>query len=131
MIMDRIYHPYYEWEDYLNGMYNLPDKKEENKLISLSIEVLTNTDLFLDICKEVLNNWKIASLVNMTNKQCNRKAWLGQASCSLKYNVPEICTRIAWGELSNSERFEADQVADKIINSFEVNYENKSTELHF
>ena len=29
--MERVYYPYYEWEDYLNGMYDILDKKEENK----------------------------------------------------------------------------------------------------
>jgi hypothetical protein len=111
-------------------MYEFPKQKDEQKYISLAIDVLTNNTLFFNICKEVLINWKISSRVNLTNKQCNRKAWLGQACCNFKYKVPEICTRIAWGKLSINQQNEANKIAEQVINSFELNYEKKDTELY-
>ncbi|CAB4165180.1 hypothetical protein UFOVP916_64 [uncultured Caudovirales phage] len=126
----QIYHPYNLWEDYINGMYKFPKQQDEEKYILLAIEMLTNKELFLNTCKEVLINWTISSSVNLTNKQCNRKAWLGQASCNFKYKVPEICTRIAWGKLSIEQQNEANKIAEQVINSFELNYEKQDTELY-
>ena len=128
--MKQFYKEYYYWEDYINGMYNIPKVIEQKKYILLSIKMLSNEDLFLETCKEVLINWKISTKVNLTNKQCNRKAWLGQASCNFKYKVPEICTRFAWKELSINQQQKANKIAELIINNFELNYEKKDIELY-
>jgi hypothetical protein len=128
--MKQFFKEYNYWEDYINGMYEFPNPKDEQKFILLAIDMLTNNELFFNTCKEVLINWKISSRVNLTNKQCNRKAWLGQASCNFKYKVPEICTRIAWGKLSINQQNEANKIAEQVINSFELNYEKQDTELY-
>jgi len=128
--MKQFYKEYNYWEDYINGMYEFPKQKDEEKYILLAIEMLTNNELFLNTCKEVLINWTISSRVNLTNKQCNRKAWLGQASCNFKYKVPEICTRIAWGKLNINQQNEANKIAEQVINSFELKYEKQDTELY-
>lgn len=128
--MKQFYKEYIYWEDYINGMYDLHKKEDEDYLVSNAIKLLTRKDLFLDTCKNVVLNWKISSMVNLTNKQCNRKAWLGQASCSFKYKVPESCTRIAWGKLSLIDKVEANKIAQSVINSFELNYERKDIKLY-
>ena len=87
-------------------------------------------ELFLNTCIEVIENWTISTKVNLTNKQCNRKAWLGQASCNYKYKVPEILTRIAWSKLDIIQQYEANEIAQKVINSYELNYEKKDTKLY-
>lgn len=128
--MKQFYKEYNHWEDYINGMYESYNQKDENKFISLALKMLTNKELFLNTCKEVLIKWPISSKVNLTNKQCNRNAWLGQATCNFKFNVPEICTRLAWGKLSKDQQLTANKIADKIINSFELSYEKKDRELY-
>ncbi len=127
--MKQFYKEYNYWEDYINGMYEFPNNEHEEKQVSLAIEVLSNKYLFMSICKEVLINWPISSKVNLTNKQCNRNAWLGQAACNYKYNVPEICTRTAWSKLSIEKQNEANDIANKVINSFELNYGKQDTEV--
>ena len=52
--MKQYFESYIFWEDYINGMYDAPNKIEEESFISKAIEVLSNTDLFLSTCKEVL-----------------------------------------------------------------------------
>lgn len=128
--MNQFYEQYIYWEDYINGMYEIPKNKDEKKYIELAIEILSNKELFYNTCKDLLSAWTISSKVNLTNKQCNRKAWLGQACCNFKYNVPEICTRIAWGKLSILQQNEANAIAQQIINSFELNYEKQNNELY-
>jgi hypothetical protein len=129
--MIQVFAEYIYWEDYINGMYEIPKKEEEELYVLSAINMLSNKELFLNTCKELLGQWRISSNVNLTNKQCNRKAWLGQAACNFKYKVPELCTRIAWSRLNQETQQEANNVADKIINSFEVNYENKNTKLYY
>jgi hypothetical protein len=128
--MKQFYSEYENWEDFKNGMYNIPEYKNEDRLVSLAIELLTDNELFLNTCKLILKEWPISSKVNLTNTGCNRRAWLGQAACCYKFNVPEMCTRIAWGKMSMNQQSIANSIADKIINSFEVNYERQNTELY-
>lgn len=127
--MKQFYAEYIYWEDYINGMYEIP-KNTDEKLVLLAIELLSNKELFLNICIEVVKNWVISSKVNLTNKNCNRKAWLGQASCSFKYKIPEIYTRIAWNRLTEIQQIEANKIAEKVINNFETNYESKNKKLY-
>ena len=129
--MNQFYSHYENWEDFKNGMYCISKQSNEKELINNAIVILSDNDMFFETCKELLQNWPISIKVNLTNRQCNRKAWLGQAACSYKFNVPEILTRISWGKLSKIKQFQADQIALKIINYFELTYENKNKELRF
>ena len=99
--MKLVFEHYEKREDFKNGMYDAPKSEDEESLCLLAIKLLSNKEMFLIACKDVLNQWRISSSVNLTNTGCNRRAWLGQASCSLKHNVPEICTRIAWSRLTD------------------------------
>lgn len=122
--MKQKYYPYYEWEDFLNGMYNTSLHSENS--VSNSIIVLSNSDLFDLILNEVINNWKISSDQNLSNKYCNRQAWLGQSACSYYYKSPEISTRVAWATLTNKQRYYANKVANKWIRI----YENKNKQFY-
>ena len=128
--MKQYFEQYTFWEDYLNGMYEIPLKSDGDGLVILSIKMLTDKELFLSTCKDILINWPISTMVNLTNKQCNRRAWLGQAACNYRFKVPEICTRIAWSKLTPIQQFEASLIAEKIIINFEMNYEKENTELY-
>lgn len=128
--MEQYFAEYIYWEDYINGMYEIPEKKDIDRFVIMAVIMLTDLDLFITTCKSVTNNWIISTNVNLTNTSCNRKAWLGQACCSYEFKVPEICTRIAWSKLSVLQQNEANNIAEKIINSFELNYERKNIELY-
>jgi hypothetical protein len=125
--------PYYAeytlWEDYNNGMYDTIVVNEE-ELINEAMLVLCNPKLFLTICYDVLKYWEIASKVNLTNVNSNRRAWLGQAACSYYKNVPETLTRKAWSQMSDLQRYQANCIADKIIKLFEMSYEKKDRKLY-
>ena len=129
--MKQYFSHYENWEDYKNSMYSIEKKDNEQQLVNNAIIMLSDNNMFYETCKEVLLIWTISSRVNLTNMQCNRKAWLGQAACNFKFNVPEILTRVAWGKLSYTKQYKADEIALKIINHFELTYENKNTKLHF
>jgi len=130
--MKQFFADFHVWEDYINGMYEIPDI-EENKGIQITnaIKILSDNLLFDELCRLVLEEWIVSSKVNLTNTSCNRRAWLGQAACSYKFNVTETCTRIAWGILNEQERISANAIADKWIKKFESKYENENRKIHF
>ena len=124
--MKQVFYPYWDWEDYKNGMYDLTDNQEQ--LIGLSKELLCNSDEFKLIALKVISEWSISTAVNLTNKSCNRRAWLGQASCSYKHKAPEVLTRIAWSQMTETERTEANKTADKCIREYETILRNGKRE---
>ena len=129
--MNQVYSEYTFWEDYNNGMYDTRyNLEQEEELIAKSISLLTNPNLFLTVCYDVVLFWDVATKINLTNVNCNRRAWLGQAACNYYYKVPEILTRRAWSQLSETQRNEANKIADKIIKIFERNYEKKDRKLY-
>lgn len=128
--MKQFFEKYTLWEDYLNGMYDPCSKSNEDTYIGMSIYLLTNCNLFLETCKSILIEWPISSSVNLTNKACNRKAWLGHAACSYKYKATEIHTRIAWSKLTVDQQNNANRIAELIIKKFEKDYEEKNKKIH-
>lgn len=124
--MKQIYKPYWEWEDFINGMYDTSKKENELFLINESKKLLTNIDLFFNVSLKVINEWKISTDVNLSNKNQNRNSWIGQSACFFNHKCPEILTRLAWGKLNDREKIEANLVAKKIIKI----YETKNRKIH-
>ena len=120
--MKQFFASYIDWEDYQNGMYadDLPENKDE--LFNKAIDLLSNPCLFYESAKEMVKNWPISSEHNLTNSNMNRKAWIGQAACCYKFGIPEIITKEAWKNMQDSQRIEANAVANSIINEYEINY---------
>jgi len=123
--MKQIYHKYTEWEDFQNGMFET-DVKNKEELILKAIQLLSNEVDFYDTSIKVLKDWKIASDVNLTNKNSNRQSWVGQAACCYAFGTPEILTRKAWNSLCDTDKIKANIVADKIIKI----YERRHFEIH-
>ena len=123
--MIQIYYKYTEWEDFQNGMFETKFKNED-ELILKAAKLLSNEIEFYNTSLKVLDNWKISSDVNLSNKNSNRQSWIGQAACCFAFKVPELITRKAWNTLDNKTKIEANLIADKIIRI----YERKYFELH-
>lgn len=120
--MNRIYHPYYKWECYLNGMYS----SDSTGTADQAILVLSDCELFDHVLGEVIYKWKFSAQEHLSNKAINRQAWCGQVACCYYYNVPETQTRIAWKMISDIQRYKANTIADKHIK----NYEKKNRAIH-
>lgn len=124
--MEQIYIEYQKWEDYLCGMYNTNDVIDKDKKVINAINLLSNPTEFYKACQLLINDWKNSSDVNLSNRNQNRKAWLGAAACMYKHEVPEYLTRIAWSLLNKQVQDLANKIAEKIINE----YETKNREIH-
>tara|TARA_R110000787_G_scaffold161960_2_gene275324 strand:- start:1119 stop:1517 length:399 start_codon:yes stop_codon:yes gene_type:complete len=119
--MIQIYYKYTEWEDFQNGMFETKFKNED-ELILKAAKLLSNEIEFYNTSLKVLDNWKISSDVNLSNKNSNRQSWIGQAACCYAFGVPEILTRKAWNGLDNTIKIKANLIADKIIKVYERKY---------
>lgn len=124
--MKQIFEPYWKWEDFNHGMYEPPSASALPQLCSKAMGILADHEAFAVACVRVCAEWPVATAVNLTNVSTNRRAWLGQAACSLVHGVPEIATRAAWKELTDEQRVQANRIADEAIRE----YESKSRGVH-
>lgn len=122
--MKQIYRPYWDWEDYQNGMWRKETKEYEEKELPLIIEFTGDHNKYGEAMIEVINNWKFSCEHNLSNKSINRRAWVGHAACCIKFGWPEYLVRSAWKELSNTQRFLANKQADKAIKIWLTKFSN-------
>lgn len=88
--MKRIYHPFWDWEDYKAGMWN---KSKNKDLLQKAIEFTGNAELYGSYMFRITDEWPISCEHNLTDLSQNRKAWLGHAACCLAIGCPEDITR--------------------------------------
>lgn len=125
----QFYAPYFEWEDYKAGMYNLVNVIDKDIKVMNAISLLSNKQEFFQVSSQMVKDWEIAAKVNLTNHNQNRRAWIGAASCMYKHNVPEFLTRVAWNLLNKEDQDRANDAAEDVIKIFEnkLNYHNVQT----
>lgn len=115
--MKKVWHPYTKWECYKNGMWKTINGNKRKVLLDRAIEFTNNTDLFGSYMLEVIKLWPITCEHHLSDVNSNRKAWLGQASCSLAIQCPEDITRQAWGLLTQDLQ---DRSNNKALSAIEI-----------
>lgn len=120
--MDRIWHPYWLWEDYKNGFYKSECEYDKEKQIELSQKLFENTQEFKKILKKVVDEWQYSCEHNLTNESMNKIAYLGQAACAYKYKISNDISREGYNNLTKKEKLEADKIAEKIYNRWLTRY---------
>ena len=123
--MERIFHHFNKWEDYLNGMWRTVSKDEEARILPLAIEFTGNAELYGAAMLRVIDEWPIACEHNLTNTQINRQAWLGHSACCIEFGWPEYLVRQAWHQLSQQQQDEANEKASLAISIFEKKQKEK------
>lgn len=122
MKIKQVYIPYWEWEDWKNGMWSKSDN--ESELLKLAIEFTGDYLKYGQAMKEVIIAWPKTMLNSLTNNSINKRAFLGHCAVSFKLSIPEYITRMAWKELSDKQRHNADKIAQETINNWIKDYEN-------
>ncbi len=80
---------------------------------------------------EVIKKWPVTCEHHLTDKNSNRRAFVGHAAAAMHLNLPEYITRMAWGKLSTTQQDLANQKADEAIYLWEKLYEHrKSVSIH-
>jgi hypothetical protein len=110
----QVWIPYYEWEDYLNGMWN-KSVNNEPELLAKAIEFTSNHILYGSAMIRVIDAWPKTMINSLTNKSINQKAFVGHCAVSFELGIPEYITRKAWKELTDKQRVLADNEALKAI----------------
>ena len=90
--------------------YSLVDKSES---------LLKDKHLFLNQGLKMISTWVISSEENLTKSSINKRAWIGQATCSFTHKANDIMTKEAWARLTFTEKVEANKIADLIIKEYE------------
>ena len=123
--MERIFHPYWLWEDHINGFYETDNKNKNDKIKSVlklfSSEYLTRK--YMDL---VLIEWVYSCEHNLTNPNLNKVAYIGQAACCLFDNVPSLVTMNAWKMVDVYDRIRSDEIANQTINKWIQNQKSRN-----
>jgi len=116
--VERVYVPYWDWEDFQNGMWRKLPKDQEQEMLQRAIEFTGNHLLYGEAMGRAIREWKNTMLNSLTNIGMNRRAFLGHCACSLEFNCPEYITRAAWKHLTEEQRRKADKEAQTRIDQY-------------
>lgn len=119
--VSRIYIRYQEWEDYHAGMWRTKVENEE-ELLQLSIEFTGDWKKYGKAMKKVIRAWPNTMLNSLTNPSTNQRAFLGHCAVTWQLGIPEYITRMAWKELTDQQRIDADAIAQKTIDEWKEKY---------
>lgn len=97
--MERIYHPYWLWEDYKNGFFDNVSGEQKKQLQLKVIEMFENEQLTIENMNYVVDNWKYSMEHNLTNNSLNHIAYIGQSACCNYAKIPNTITMECWSML--------------------------------
>ena len=113
---ERIFHTYDKLECHKAGFYeNIKEGWTHEECEKEFERILKNKNLFENILKKVIREWKHSCEHYLTNKSMNRLAWLGQAAVCYKSGVPSRYSG-AWFNLTEKEQEVANKIALKYLN---------------
>lgn len=121
--MQRVYIPYYLWEEYHCGMWRNVFGKECQELFNKAVEFTGNAKLYGSYMLRVIEEWKYSCLHNLSCTGMNRQAWIGHAATCIAINCPEDITRQAWHYLTQQQQDDANAQADYAIYKWELKFE--------
>jgi hypothetical protein len=125
----RIYKPYDQWEDWINGMWRTVEKEEYASYLSWAIEFTGDHVEYGNAMGLVIVKWENTMLHNLTNQSMNKRAFLGHCACCFVSGCPEYIVRDAWKQLTDRQRELADNIAQTYINNWINEYKTNSTGL--
>ena len=121
MKINQVYTPYWEWEDWVNGMWGAGDETRLKEAVDFTGDHIK----YGNAMKEVIKAWPRTMLNSLTNTSINKRAFLGHCAVSYKLGIQESITRMAWRQLTDQQRYDADKVAQETINDWLNDYRNK------
>jgi hypothetical protein len=124
----RVFHPVFNWEEIKYNMWGEVDDIETS--LSEAIAFTSNHKLYGSWMNRVVNEWPISCENALTDNSLNRKAWVGHAAVAMATGIPEDITRMAWGFLSDEQRFLANEEARRAIMSWERDYRKHNEIYH-
>jgi len=120
MKFDRIFHPYWLWEEIDANMWG--DVADRKSALKKAIAFTGDHVKYGRFMLRVVSEWKYSCENALTDYSLNRRAWVGHAACALALGIPEDITRAAWGELTDEQRLLANNQANRAIQHWENNH---------
>jgi hypothetical protein len=113
----EIWHPYWLWECFKNGMWDR--RKKDMSIIKKCAALLSDPDLCRASMVDALNSYPISAEQHLT-KPTGRNPWIGQAACCSALKATEEETRIAWNfYMTQDQQDSANRIADDVISEWE------------
>lgn len=119
--MERIYHPHWLWEDYVNGFYENVSGEKKKLCISKCLEMFNDESLTIQNMNFVVDNWKHSMEHNLTNNSMNHIAYIGQSACCNYFKIPNSITMECWSKLSKDVQQRANKNAISAIERWKEN----------
>jgi hypothetical protein len=116
-LIDRIYHPYWKWEEVMYNMWGSSPNKYEH--LEWAVEFTGNHNLYGEWMLKVVQDWPHSCAHNLSNAEQNRKAWIGHAACAYANKCPEDIVRSAWSKLTRDQQDLANAAAQRAIDHWE------------
>jgi len=126
--LNRVYHPYWDWEEINFNMWGVVDDKK--KWIKKAVTFTGDHKKYGRFMLRVVSEWPISCENALTDYSINRKAWVGHAAVALAIGCPENIVREAWGSLTDEQQFLANREADRAIQIWEHNYRQSKQLYH-
>lgn len=98
------------------------DVSDHRAALQEAIEFTGNHKLYGRYMMRVVNEWPVSCENALTDRNLNRKAWIGHAACALAMRCPEDIVRKAWGFLTDGQRTLANKEAARAIRFWEITY---------
>lgn len=118
----RIYHPYWNWEDYKAGMWRAVSKEDAEALLEEAITFTGDAETYGEYMQRVIVEWPVACEHNLTERSMNRLAWVGHAATALAIGAPEHITRQAWAFLTTQQQDAANAKAEQAVKDWEARH---------
>lgn len=118
--LKRRWHPFNRWEEIAHNMWG--DVSDHRAALQEAIEFTGNHKLYGRYMMRVVNEWPVSCENALTDRNLNRKAWIGHAACALAMRCPEDIVRKAWGFLTDGQRTLANKEAARAIRFWEITY---------
>lgn len=125
MKIRQVWVPYFEWEDYLSGMWRRPSSEEKEGFLEMAIEFTGDWVLYGAAMRDVIFAWPRTMLNSLTNPAINHRAFIGHCACCYAHNMPESITRQAWAFLTDEQRYMANREAQNAFESWKIWHYNK------
>lgn len=119
--MERIYHPYWLWEDYKNGFYDNVSGEQKKECISNCLEMFNCESKTIQNMFYVVDNWKYSMEHNLSNNSLNHIAYIGQSACCNYAKIPNSITMECWSMLSVETQQRANKNAIQAIERWKSN----------
>ena len=118
--LERVYHPLDKWEEINANMWGVVKNRQD--MLVKAIDFTGNHKLYGKYMFKVVLEWPISCENALTDRLLNQKAWVGHAACAMALRCPEDITRKAWKELSDEQRYLANEQARAAIQRWKLSY---------